>query len=104
LREIAISLASPADCHEIERAIEQAIDDAGLNTSLRASLRKFPGCIHWHLKRGAEPGTLELTFWPRERRAWFTIQDGRGAAWIEEQLAVLDTAIRRRTGIIAQKI
>jgi len=93
-------LASPADCREIERAIDQVIDESGLNTTLRASLRKFPGCIHWHLKRGVESGTLELTFWPRERRAWFTIQDGRKAAWIDEQLKVLDTAIRLQIGDI----
>lgn len=98
MREVEIALTSPADLSEIERSIDQAIADAGLSVTLRASLAKFPGCIHWHAKQGRESGTLEITFWPRERRAWFTIQSGRQAPWIEEKLRLVMEAIRRRTG------
>jgi hypothetical protein len=97
MREIAIPITSQAACAEIERCIDRAIANIGLTITLRASLRKFPGCIHWHLKRGRESGTLEVTFWPQERRAWFTIQNGRKAGWIEEEIKLLDSAIRRKT-------
>jgi hypothetical protein len=65
---------------------------------MRTSLRTFPGCVHWHVKRGREPGTLEITFWPQERRAWFTIHDGRQAEWIEKSMKTLGEIIRRGTG------
>jgi len=93
-----IPLTSPATCARIERSIDQAIADVGLNVTLRTSLRKFPGSVHWHVKHGRESGTLEITFWPLERRAWFTIQSGRRADWIEQQQNLLLQAIRRRIG------
>lgn len=98
LRELEISLPSDSNGHVIERSIDRAIVDTGLTVTLRGSLRKFPGCVHWHVKRGRGPGTLEITYWPQPRRAWFTIQDGRGAEWIDGQIKLLTEAIRRRVG------
>lgn len=98
MREIAIRIISRGAFGEIERCIDRAINDTALTITLRTSLRKFPGCVHWHLKHGREAGTLEVTFWPRERRAWFTIQSGRKATWIQEQLTMLNDAIQRRIG------
>jgi hypothetical protein len=98
LRELEISLPSQPDGDAIVRSIDQAIVDTGLSVTLRGSLQKFPGCIHWHVKRGRGPGTLEITYWPEARRAWFTIQDGRRAEWIDGQLKLLADAIRRRVG------
>ena len=98
MREIEIHFDSRADPGGVERSIDQAIGDAGLTVRLRGSLRKFPGCVHWHVKRGRQPGTLEITFWPREHRAWFTIQDGRRADWIGGQVQSLADAIRRQLG------
>ena len=66
--------------------IDQALAQVGLNTTLRDGLKKFPGCIHWHAKNGGQPGTLEITLWPQQQRAWFTIQDGRAAGWIDAKL------------------
>jgi hypothetical protein len=96
MREIEIRLVSASN-RKTERIIDHAIADSGLNVTLRATLRKFPGCIHWHVKRGKESGTLEITFWPQERRAWFTIQDSRTAEWIEEGMGLIMTALQRQT-------
>ncbi len=98
LLEIEIQLTSPADSRKIERSIDLAIADVGLTITLRSSLRKFPGCVHWHLKRRQEAGTLEITFWPQERRAWFTIQSGRKAHWIAQQIKLLSDSIHRHIG------
>ena len=98
MQEREIPLFSRADDGEVERAIDQAVADSGLHVTMRASLRTFPGSVHWHVKHGREPGTLEITFWPQERRAWFTIHDGRQAEWIEKSMEALDEMIRRRTG------
>ncbi len=101
LKDVAIPIPSLADPFAIEQTLDRAIADSGLTVTLRATLRKYPGCIHWHLKLGRESGTLELTFWPRERRAWFTVQSGRKAPWIEKQRKLLNDAIRRQIGAIA---
>jgi len=53
VREIEIPLAANADCRGVEQAIERAVRGCGLRVSMRGSLAKFPGCIHWHLKNGA---------------------------------------------------
>jgi len=78
--------------------IEKACLGCGLRISTRCSLRGCPGCIHWHLKRGIQPGTLELTLWEAKRRVWASVQDGRRAAWIDEALPhvkdAVETALR----------
>jgi hypothetical protein len=63
-------------------AIERAIQNCDLHVTLKGTLKQFPGCIHWHIKKGRERGTLEVTRWPKQQRLWLTIQDGRTAPWI----------------------
>lgn len=96
LRDIEIPLPADLDCITFERIIEEAVAESGLQVSLRGSLKKFPGCIHWHLKKGRTPGTLEITWWPQQRRAWFTVQSGRTAPWITGEIARLGKMIRVR--------
>jgi hypothetical protein len=78
--------------------IEKAFLGCGLRVSTRATLRSYPGCIHWHVKRGMHPGTLELTLWEAKRRVWASVQDGRRAPWIDEALPqvkhAVETALR----------
>lgn len=73
--------------------IEQALLEAGLVISMRGTLKKFPGSLHWHAKNGRAPGTLEVTLWPNEGRAWFNIQSGRNAPWIEDKMGRITRAI-----------
>lgn len=72
----------PAD--KIISVIERTILGLGLNVMMRGTLKTFPGSTHWHTKRGRGRGTLEITWWPTERKLWIKIQAGRTAAWIEE--------------------
>jgi hypothetical protein len=96
LRTVEIRLPAYVDCGDVERAIDQALVDVGLHITLRGTLKKFPGCVHWHAKRGRERGTLEITLWPPMGRAWFTIQSGRTADWIDEKLQSLGATIQQR--------
>jgi hypothetical protein len=98
MQEREILLCSHADDRHIERAIDQAVIDTGLHVTMRSSLRKFPGSVHWHVKRAGESGTLEITFWPQQRRAWFSIRNGRQSEWIEKSMKALGETIGRRTG------
>jgi hypothetical protein len=93
LRNVEIVLGSIAE-REVARGIDLAIVESGLRVTMRGTLRKFPGCVHWHVKRGREAGTLEITVW--EGRAWFTIQEGRKGKWVEEGMGLLVDALRRR--------
>ena len=78
--------------------IEKACLGCGLRVSTRATLGSYPGCIHWHVKRGIQSGTLELTLWEAKRRVWASVQDERRAAWIDEALPrvkdAVETALR----------
>jgi hypothetical protein len=76
-------------------AIDRSIAGANLHTTMRGTLKKFPGCIHWHVKQGRASGTLEITVLPKEMRAWFTVQSGRTATWIEEQIEQLAKLIEQ---------
>jgi hypothetical protein len=73
--------------------IEKTCLGCGLRISTRATLSSYPGCIHWHVKRGIQSGTLELTLWEAKRRVWASVQDGRRAAWIDEALPQLKNAV-----------
>jgi hypothetical protein len=90
VRTIPIDLPDGTD----ERAIESVCTAAGLCVSMRGTLKTCPGCVHWHFKNTNEPGTLEATFWPAQRQAWFSVQDGRTADWIDELLPTLVRRIR----------
>jgi hypothetical protein len=70
------------DTDLFSHAIERTLLDCGLRSTLKGTLRAFPGCVHWHFKKGRASGTLELTMWPAEKRIWFSVQRGRRAAWI----------------------
>ena len=53
----------------------------------------YPGSRHWHYRRGRERGTLEITFWPAQRRLWLKVAAGRTSAWITELLPSLQAAL-----------
>lgn len=82
--EIDVSIAKFKRDSQLPRLVERAAATENLTLTLKATLAKYPGCVHWHYKKGKEPGTLEITWYPRERRLWFKIARNRNKAWIEE--------------------
>jgi hypothetical protein len=93
LIEIQINIPAQTDISDLEGIVENAVRNIGLVVTMKCSLSKYPGCVHWHLKQGREKGTLELTFWPAHRRLWFKIQDARKADWIEPMMQRLKKCI-----------
>lgn len=93
MRTIDILLRAKWDDESIVARIDAAIVQADLRVTMRGTLKSFPGSTHWHLKSGKASGTLEITYWPAERRAWFSIQAGRAAEWIDGKLEELQRAI-----------
>jgi hypothetical protein len=89
MKEIQISMPRDADFSRVVGIIEETVISSGLQITLKATLGKYPGSTHWHIKNGKERGILEITLWPEQRRAWFSIQDGRKAGWIQPKITVL---------------
>jgi hypothetical protein len=90
-----VEFAVPQGCNLNGAAalIEKALSGCGLRVSARETLSSYPGCIHWHVKRGMQPGTLEVTLWEAKRRVWASLQDSRRAAWIDEALPQVKDAV-----------
>ncbi len=96
VQNVDISLPCGVESDGVARATDDVLARSGLTVALRDLLKKYPGCIHWHAKNGRASGTLEVTLWPQERRAWFTVQSGRRAPWIEEKLGLLSAYLQGR--------
>ena len=86
MQHIEIELPQGTNLSKAEKTIDATLAEVGLQVSLRGTLKKLPGCIHWHAKSPGQRGTLELTLWPQQRRTWISIQSGRAAEWITEEL------------------
>ena len=95
MKDLPIRVPPTADFSRIDKAVERCCEELGLTKTLRDTLGKYPGCIHWHYKRPQESGTLEITSWPLQRRLWITVQDGRHAAWIDEAVPELSRMLRK---------
>jgi hypothetical protein len=85
----------PADESAIAR-IDDAIASCGLLTTMKATLKSYPGCTHWHCKHGNEKGTLEITLDPARSRAWFKVQEQRRAPWIDQVIPTLKRMLENR--------
>ena len=99
MQNFEISLPQYIDHQKVERAIDNSIFETGLITSLRCTLKKYPNCVHWHVKNNKKPGILEITFWPMQQRAWFTVQDGRKNTWIEGKMKQLEKSIKDKINV-----
>ena len=49
-----------------------------------STLKQYPGCVHWHLNKPGEKGTLEATWWPKKRKFWLAVHENRRADWQEQ--------------------
>ncbi len=92
---LEIEVRVPSRVHSVPQTIERLCSLEELEVSRKGTLAKYPGCVHWHLKKGRQPGTLELTWWERENRLWFKVAAGRTGAWIDETLRRLPGRIEQ---------
>ena len=95
MKVIDIPLPPNVDRLPVRKIIEDICIAGGLRVTLRTTLKKYRHSIHWHFKNGDESGTLEITFWPAECRAWLSIQAGRDAPWLEARIALLQGSFQR---------
>ena len=93
MTELDVPVLPGTDLDGAEERIEACIARETLRMTLKGTLASYPGCVHWHLKRGGLRGTLEVTLWPSGRRLWLSIQSGRRGEWIDEAAARLRQAL-----------
>ena len=96
MKQINIDVPSGADLTDLDLDIERAAEAAGLRVGLRGGLAQYPGAVHWHFRRDGEPGTLELTWWPREMQLWMSVHDNRDGAWIAPRVDALKSTLNAR--------
>lgn len=94
--EIEVPLPTGIATNRVPEVIDQTLMELGFSVTLRSTLRQYSGSVHWHIKHGNESGTLELTWWSQRQRLWFKITPRRNAAWIEENVPQIQTAILQR--------
>jgi hypothetical protein len=89
----------PGTPERLDQIIETVSRAHGLSVTMKATLAKYPGSIHWHFKKGRDRGTLEVTLWPREHRLWFSMQDGRRAEWVTETAQRIKAELEAGAGL-----
>jgi hypothetical protein len=97
MTEMEVRVRPGADLSGAEHVVEESGAAAGLRQTLKGTLARCPGCVHWHFKSGDDRGTLEVTLWPARRRIWLSVKSGRTGTWIEEAAARLRAAIESQT-------
>ena len=95
MKDFPIAVPAAADFSMVDTAVERCCDELGLTMTMRDTLGKYPGCVHWHFKKPKATGTLEVTSWPSQRKLWITVQDGRRASWIDEAVPELSRMLRK---------
>lgn len=96
MNETPIALPERLEPARVTVLLDALFTEAGLQVTLRDTLGQYPGCVHWHLKRGRERGTLELTYWHTAGCAWFSVHLNRVAPWITPTIAALQQQLQER--------
>ena len=93
--EVQLQIPDSVNTNALVRVVENICIANGLTCTLKGTLAGYPGCVHWHFRRGRQKGILEMTWWEMEHRLWFKVADHRKATWIEEDLPVLKKKIEQ---------
>jgi len=84
--EVNIEIPENANTDIVVNSVEGVCLQHQLSCTLKGTLAKYPGSIHWHFKAGKQKGTLEITWWENKNRLWCKVAEGRTGKWIEENL------------------
>jgi len=63
--------------------------------TVKTSLRMRDDNVHWHFKKNAERGTLEITLLRAERGISFYVHDNRKGPWTSAAILKLKPAIEK---------
>ena len=95
MKHVEVQTGAARESQTVQQVIESILLRHGLRLTLKGTLGKYPGCVHWHFKKHRHSGTIELTMWPQERRVWISVQAGRRADWIKRELPEIIDMLQR---------
>ena len=93
--EVELQIPDSIEPEAVIRVIEHVCTSHNLTCTLKETLVRYPGSIHWHFKLGKQKGTLEITWWESRHRLWFKVANGRVGEWINENLLQLKEQIQK---------
>lgn len=98
MTETEIDLPVTLDADAVVTAVENVGANEALHVTMKNTLKKYPGCIHWHFKKREERGILEVTWWPdsegtKSSRLWLSAHNNRQADWMLELIPRLKKGI-----------
>ena len=102
MEEYPIQIEPTFDAQQIEIAVERSSRGLGLLETMKSTLAKYPGSVHWHFKKPRVSGTLEVTYWPSGNRLWISVQRGRRADWLEESAPSMERCLRNALGYVEE--
>ncbi|HEX9840420.1 MAG TPA: hypothetical protein VGA72_13805 [Anaerolineales bacterium] len=93
--EIQSQSSGNVNADVLVRVVEHICVANGLTCTMKGTLAGYPGCVHWHFRKGKQKGLLEITWWELERRLWFKVAQNRKGEWIEDGILLLKEQIER---------
>jgi len=98
LETAEVRISPSADLAIVEDVVLEACRARGLAVSMKTSLKSYPGSVHWHFKKGAGSGVVEVTFWEAKRRLWINVHSNRASSWTSEEMRGLRKDLEGRLG------
>ncbi len=60
-------------------------------------LASRPQDRHWHVRKPNQPGTIEITWQPIERRTLLIVRANRRGKWSDEEIQALSDALKAQS-------
>jgi len=96
MKKFDISLPLNPIADQVAASFEKAVIGQSLTIKSRGTLKTIPGCVHWHINKNGEKGTLEATFDSTRLRLWLCFHDNRYAEWIDEAIEKIKKSLESR--------
>jgi hypothetical protein len=89
-----LPIRSTRDADSLAGSIERVCGSFDLACTLKCELTTYPGSVHWHFQLESQPGTLEITLWPRGNKAWISYRSNRTGPRIGAKIPAVTKALR----------
>ncbi len=96
MEKIEVHLPSNSKFSDVDKTIEKCCKLEKLKITMKGTLSKYPGCIHWHVKKDMQKGTLEITLWEKQKKIWFSVHSNRNASWTNTSINLLKILIKNK--------
>lgn len=78
---------------ELSAALLKFADSQGFQCE-EHPLASRPQDRHWHVRKPNQPGTIEITWQPIERRTLLIVRANRRGKWSDEEIQALSDALK----------